>query len=189
MLRISRSKAPVIVFRFLQGKQMKYFFTGIVTLALFWGCATTTYTKPITKGSIENTTIIKAVDGSFSLSGEFTAPFNSKVHYHSLNIGGEKFLKGYEDALQRGAKKVTILENGKTYYGVLALDDADERGFGPALKSYKIIIPKPYFDATEGGKISLVYEYYHIKDEALFDNSDIKKYSWMLWLSDKDIFK
>jgi hypothetical protein len=171
---------------------MKYIFALLATLLFFSGCSTTTYTKPIQSGLIDNdATVIAARDGSFKLQGKFEAPFVSTIHYHSLNIGGEKFINGYQKALGFGAKHVLIKvpSREKELYGVLALEDADERGYGPGTMSYKIIIPEPYVKAAMNGKISVVYEYYNIKDDALFDNSNIKKYSWILWLSDEDIFK
>lgn len=171
---------------------MKYILSLATLLLFLTGCSTTTYTKKIIHGEIQDKEVlIAARDGSFKLQGEFTAPFQSSIHYHSLNIGGEKFIKGYRRALEFGAKHVLVKvpSQEKELYGVLALEDADERGFGPGTLSYKIIIPQPYVKAAQDGKISVVYEYYRIKDDALFDNSNIKKYSWILWLSDKDIFK
>ncbi|MFA5461449.1 MAG: hypothetical protein WC274_05145 [Sulfurimonas sp.] len=171
---------------------MKYTSLLFIALLLFSGCSATTYTKNISNGIVEDSaTIISADDGSFKLQGEFKAPFNSTTHYHSLNIGGEKLIKGYYRALGFGAKHVRIKvpSSDKELYGVLALDDIDERGYGPGVTSYKIIIPEPYIKAASNGKISVVYEYYNIKDDALFDNSNIKKYSWILWLSDEDVFK
>lgn len=171
---------------------MKYIFALLAALLFFSGCSTTTYTKPIKSGLIDSSeTVITARDGSFKLQGKFEAPFASTIHYHSLNVGGDKFIKGYQKALGFGAKHVLVKvpSREKELYGVLALEDADERGYGPGTISYKIIIPEPYINAAAEGKISLVYEYYHIKDDALFDNSNIKKYSWMLWLSDEDVFK
>lgn len=171
---------------------MKYIFALLASLLFFSGCSTTTYTKQVSSGLIDNSdTIISARDGSFRLQGKFMAPFQSTAHYHSLNISGDKLIKGYQKALDFGAKHVLIKVPNieKELYGVLVLDDVDERGFGPGTMSYKIIIPEPYVKAAKDGKISVVYEYYNIKDDALFDNSNIKKYSWMLWISDKDIFK
>ena len=65
---------------------------------------------------------------------------------------------------------------------MLALDNIDERAYESGVTSYKIIISEPYIKAVNGGKISVLYEYYNIKDDDLFDNSDIKKYSCVLWL-------
>lgn len=171
---------------------MKYIFALLISILFFSGCSTTTYTKQISNGFIENNeTIITARDGSFKLKSEFTPPFKSTTHYHSLNISGEKLIKGYQRALDFGAKHVLVKvpSQQKELYGVLALDDVDERGYGPGIYSYKIIIPEPYTTAASNGKISVIYEYYNIKNDALFDNSNIKKYSWILWLSDEDIFK
>jgi hypothetical protein len=171
---------------------MRYIFALLTSLLFFSGCSTTTYTKQISNGLIDNNEIIiNARDGSFKLKGEFTPPFRSTTHYHSLNISGEKLIKGYQHALDFGAKHVLVKvpSREKELFGVLSLDNADERGFGPGVSSYKIIIPEPYTTAAKDGKISVVYEYYNIKNDALFDNSNIKKYSWILWLSDEDIFK
>lgn len=171
---------------------MKQILSLVALLLFFTGCSTTTYTKKIIHGEIQDREIVIAArDGSFKLQGEFSAPFQSAIHYHSLNIGGEKFIKGYRRAFDFGAKHVLVKvpSQEKELYGVLALEDADERGIGPGTLSYKIIIPEPYIKAANNGKISVVYEYYRIKDDALFDNSNIKKYSWILWLSDEDLFK
>jgi hypothetical protein len=172
---------------------MKYMFSILIIFTvLFSGCAGTTYTKPIKKGKVEDREIvIKADDGSFELKGEFDSPFVSNVHYHSYNINGTKFIKGYRRALEFGAKhvRVKVPYMQEELYGVLALDNADERGIGEGIKSYKIVIPKPYVEAAKDGKISVVYEYYHLKNDELTDLSDVKKYSWILWLSDKDVFR
>ena len=170
---------------------MKYILSLLIALLLFSGCASTTYTKPIKKGQIKDSNIvIRGSDGSFKIKGEFKVPFQSRVHYHSMNKKGKKLIKGYHRALQYNAKHVRIKvpSRDKELYGVLVLDDADARGFGAGVNSYKIIIPQPYVDAAVGGKISVVYEYYHIKDDTMFDIEDIKKYSWILWLSDEDVF-
>jgi len=164
----------------------------IITASIFTACGST-YTKPIPSGVIEDReVVIKAEDGSFEIKGEFSSPFVSEVHYHSYNINGSRFLKGYRRALEFGAKhvRVKVPYTDKELYGVLALDNADVRGIGKGVESYKIIIPKAYVDATKGGKISVVYEYYHIEDkDSLSDLTQVKKYSWVLWLSDEDIFR
>ena len=170
---------------------MKYIIALFITLLLFTGCTATTYTKPITKGNIEDSSVvITAVDGSFKISGEFESPFQSDIHYHSMNISGNKMIKGYRKALQYDAKhvRVKVASNDEELYGVLVLDKADERGVGTGTVSYKIIIPQPYIDAAKDGKISVVYEYYHLNDESYSDLSDVKKFSWILWISDEDIF-
>ena len=169
---------------------MKYVFTLLAALVLLTGCGST-YTTLIPKGVIENKDIvITARDGSFKISGEFEPPFVSEVHYHSYNKSGDKLINGYNRALGFNAKHVMVkvANNAKELYGVLALDNADNRGIGAGTKSYKIIIPQAYIDAATNGKISVVYEYYHLKNDELTDLSEVKKYSWILWISDKDVF-
>ena len=129
---------------------MKYIFILLATLVLFTGCGST-YTTLIPKGKIENKDIvITARDGSFKISGEFEPPFVSEVHYHSYNKSGTKLIKGYNRALGFNAKHVMVKvpNKDKEFYGVLALDNIDTRGVGAGTSSYKIIIPKPYIDAT-----------------------------------------
>jgi len=169
---------------------MKYIFSLFIALFLFSGCASKI--KPITSGEVKDSSIvIRAVDNSFKLQGQFEAPFQSSANYHSMNISGNKMIKGYFRALQYDAKhvRVKVPYKEKELYGVLVLDSVDKRAVGPGSRSYKIIIPKPYVDAATDGKISVVYEYYHIEDDSMFDLDEIKKYSWILWLSDEDVFK
>jgi len=171
---------------------MRSLFLLTFTLLLFSGCSTTTYNKEVSQGSIENKDIIiSARDGSFKIQGDFTSPFQSSTRYNSLEMSDKDLLKGYKNALHHGAKHVIIkipkLE--KELYGVLALDKADQDGVGPGTQSYKIIIPKPYINAAQDGKISVVYEYYNLRNDGIIDVSDIKERSWILWLSDKDVFK
>ena len=171
---------------------MKFILSLSIALLVFTGCGGTKYTVPIAKGIVEDSNVvIRATDGSFKINGEFESPFQSTTHYHSLNISGQKFIKGYRRALQYGAKHVRIKVPSldKELYGVLVLDKADKDAIGPGKNSYKIIIPQPYIEAAKNGKISVVYEYYHIKSDSLFDLSDVKKYSWVLWMSDEDIFQ
>ena len=126
---------------------MKYILSLVTALLFFTGCSTTTYTKSITKGEIQDKEIvISARDGSFKLQGEFSAPFQSSIHYHSLNIGGEKFIKGYRRALELGAKHVLVKvpSEQKELYGVLALEDADERGFGKFEQQTTLNFPSLY---------------------------------------------
>lgn len=171
---------------------MHYLFVLLFSLILFTGCSTTTYTQPISTGKINNANIIiTATDKSFRLQGEFTTPFQSSTRYNSLQMDDKSLLKAYKLALQHGAVhvrvKVDTLE--KELYGVLALDKADKDGIGPGIKSYKIIIPQAYIDATKAGKISVVYEYYKLKNDGIMDVGDIKERSWILWLSDESVFE
>ncbi len=168
----------------------------IFSLALFLfflsGCSTTTYNRDVPSGKIDNPeVIISATDGSYKLQGKFKSPFQSSTRYNSLAMRDKELIKGYRDALHHGAQhvKVKVPSLEKELYGVLALDRADQDGVGPGTQSYKIIIPEPYVKAAQNGKISVVYEYYKLKNDGIIDVGNIKERSWILWLSDKDIFQ
>ena len=164
----------------------------ILCILIFTGCSTTTYNKTITQGKIENPNIIiTARDGSFKLQGTFASPFQSSTRYNSIEMGDKELIKAYKLALHHGAQHVRITIPGlkEDLYGVLALDKADQDGIGPGTQSYKIIIPQPYIEAAKNAKISVVYEYYKLKNDGFIDVSMIKERSWILWLSDQDIFQ
>ncbi len=161
-------------------------------ILLISGCSTTTYTKSITKGRIQDSAIIiTALDNSFKLQGEFTSPFQSSTRYNSLEMRDKDLPKAYRLALHHGAQHVRIKvpDIEEELYGVLALDKADKDGIGPGAKSYKIIIPKPYIAAAKEGKVSVVYEYYKLRNDGFLDVEDIKERSWILWLSDRNVFQ
>lgn len=156
------------------------------------GCSVTTYNRTISQGKIENPDIvITAEDKSFTLKGEFTSPFQSSTRYNSLEMPDRDLPKAYRQALYHGAKhvRIKVANSDKELFGVLALDKADDEGVGPSTQSYKIIVPQPYIDAAKNGKISVVYEYYKLKNDGLIDVGKIKERSWILWLSDQDVFK
>ena len=171
---------------------MRFSILSLLVLLLLSGCSTTTYTRTINTGKIEDQNIvITARDNSFKLQGEFTSPFQSSTRYNSLEMRDKELPKAYKLALHHGARhvKVKVPSRNKELYGVLALDKADQDGIGPGTQSYKIIIPQPYIDAAKNGKISVVYEYYRLKNDGFIDVGDIKERSWILWFSDQDIFQ
>lgn len=171
---------------------MRSLLLSSVFILIVTGCSVTTYNRSITHGKIENPEIvITAEDKSFTLQGQFTSPFQSSTRYNSLEMPDRDLTKAYRQALYHSAKHVRIKVPNidKELFGVLALDKADDEGVGPSTQSYKIIIPQPYIDAAKNGKISVVYEYYKLKNDGLIDVSKIKERSWILWLSDQDVFK
>lgn len=170
---------------------MRYILGLLATAILFIGCSTTTYNRDVSKGKINNADIvITAADGSFKLQGAFTSPFQSSTRYNSLEMPDKDLVKAYRNALHHGAKHVMVKVPSldKELFGVLALDRADQDGVGPGTQSYKIIVPEPYVKAAQNGKISVVYEYYNLRNDGILDVGDIKERSWILWLSDKDVF-
>ncbi len=161
-------------------------------LMMVTGCSVTTYNRTITHGKIENSDIvITADDKSFVLKGDFTSPFQSSTLYNSLEMPDRYLPQAYRQALHHGAKHVRIKTptSDKELFGVLALDKADDEGVGPSTQSYKIILPQAYIDAAKNGKISVVYEYYKLKNDGIIDVGNIKERSWILWLSDQDVFR
>lgn len=170
---------------------MRSLFLSTFFILMVTGCSVTTYNRTIMHGKIENPDIlITAEDKSFRLQGEFDSPFQSSTRYNSLEMPDRELLKAYRQALYHGAKYVRIkVASDKELFGVLALDKADDEGIGPSTQSYKIIIPQAYVDAAKNGKISVVYEYYKLKNDGIIDVGKIKERSWILWLSDEDVFK
>lgn len=171
---------------------MRSILLSSLLIFLFSACSTTTYITSVAKGKIDNPDIvITARDNSFTLQGEFTSPFQSSTRYNNLVMPDKDLMKAYRLALHHGAKHVRIKVPNKSeeLYGVLALDRADKNGMGPGTQSYKIIVPQPYIDAARDGKISVVYEYYKLKNDGVIDVSKINERSWILWFSDKDIFQ
>lgn len=171
---------------------MRSLLLSSLLIFLFSACSTTTYINSVSKGKIDNPDIIiTARDNSFKLQGEFTSPFQSSTRYNSLVMPDKDLIKAYRLALHHGARhvRVKVPNKNEELYGVLALDRADMNGMGPGTQSYKIIIPQPYIDAARDGKISVVYEYYKLKNDGVIDVSKINERSWILWFSDKDIFQ
>ncbi|HQS65858.1 MAG TPA: hypothetical protein PLM93_01570 [Sulfuricurvum sp.] len=171
---------------------MRAFLLFSLFILVVTGCSVTTYNRSITHGKVENPDIIiTAEDKSFSLKGEFTSPFQSSTRYNSLEMPDRDLPKAYRQALHHGAKhvRIKVANSDKEFFGVLALDKADDDGVGPSTQSYKIIVPQAYIDAAKNGKISVVYEYYKLKNDGLIDIGKIKERSWILWLSDQDVFK
>ncbi len=161
-------------------------------IVMITGCSVTTYNRSIAHGKVESPDmVITADDKSFVIKGEFTSPFQSSTRYNSLEMPDRDLPKAYRQALHHGAKhvRIKVANRENELFGVLALDKADDDGVGPSTQSYKIILPQPYIDAAKNGKISVVYEYYKLKNDGLIDVGKIKERSWILWLSDQDVFK
>ena len=158
---------------------MRYLLLSSLFILIVTGCSVTTYNRTITQGKIENPDIV------------ITAEDKSSTRYNSLEMPDRDLPKAYRQALYHGAKhvRIKVANNDKELFGVLALDKADDEGVGPSTQSYKIIVPQPYIDAAKNGKISVVFEYYKLKNDGLIDVGKIKERSWILWLSDQDVFK
>lgn len=83
----------------------------------------------------------------------------------------------FAQAQSAGAHVVRVTYPGLNapLYGVLAFCSMPSDFNGAASRSYRIEIPQSYVDATEGGRVSVVYEPYS------YDGADHA--AWALWLS------
>jgi hypothetical protein len=82
-----------------------------------------------------------------------------------------------------GARAVRVTYPGlkAPLYGLLALCRLPEGYSGAASRSYRVEIPQSYVDATDGGRVSVVYE--------PFDYNGSELVAWSLWLSrDPNVF-
>ncbi len=154
------------------------------------GCAGVP-TRPIETGSIATEGVaIAAVDGSFTLTAG--APFRSPFQGQCWNLDDDrpmmgeslKYAAGF--ALQHGAKAVSVRVPGRPQplHGVLQLCEAPEAGFGPASRSYRVVVPNDYVAAASDGAISVVYEPVDWRSNA---GATMWWYGWILWLSDQPL--
>jgi hypothetical protein len=118
------------------------------------------------------------MDKSFTIkSGErFVPPFHSSTIWHHAVQSPD-----FKEALNaHNAKLVNVRMQSlnKELYGVLEFSDVyEECQTTASARSYYITIPDKYIDDAQGGRISVVYEYYSCSR-----GSDIP--TWILWLSD-----
>jgi hypothetical protein len=118
--------------------------------------------------------MIDAVDNSFHFkTGDtFPPPFASR-NCPILPIGSEEFSK----ARVYGAVpvRVTYPNLPAPLYGLLAFCQIPAAASGPGSRRYMVQIPNEYVAATDGGRISVVYEL------AEYPPNGIP--NWVLWLS------
>lgn len=119
--------------------------------------------------------IIQALDGSFEMrAGEMWSP--------PFDQGADCVLQPSADpgpGLRSGAKQVSVQVPGREQplYGLLSLCGAPPGATGPATRVYQIEVPQAYVDATEGGRVSVVFE----PHQAAYDYGT--PMAWILWLS------
>jgi hypothetical protein len=87
----------------------------------------------------------------------------------------------YPDAEAQGARRVRVVYPGVTdpLYGILSFCMISDQFHGSASRSYRLEVPQSYVDATEGGRMSVVFEQYGL------NNQDYP--AWILWLSREPI--
>jgi hypothetical protein len=141
-------------------------------LALIAGCATVT--APATSVVTTEGVTISAADSSFAFQANkpIGTPF-AITKCPKLPIGVDE--SGLVE--QMGGKRVRITYPGvaEPLHGVLLLCKIPKSAVASDEAAYRIQVPKSYVDATEGGKISMVFEAVGAGEE--------KALSWILYIS------
>jgi hypothetical protein len=156
---------------------MKDRFWGLALLSLsFVACGTSNpewYKVPV--GTlVTSQTVIVAEDHSFTITAGAT--FNSPFWTKDCPLIGTPENFPFGESL--GARRVRVSYPGLTepLYGVLSLCPIQPGAGGPSSRSYQIEIPQSYVAATEGGRVSVVFEPYNLLNGR-------SAAAWILWLS------
>lgn len=148
--------------------------TWLAFLGVVAHCACTPMVAP-QSGFISTPGVtIRGVDQPFAFSSDtvFRPPFADKCP--QLPIDSE----GYRKALDKyGGHRVAITYPGleAPLNGILLLCAVPKSAIGPGARRYQIVVPPDYVAATDGGRISVVYE--------VATNRPKDVPSWVLWLS------
>jgi hypothetical protein len=118
---------------------------------------------------------VSSPDGSWKVHGNsrFRPPFYSNF------CTSKPTTTNYIEGERLGGRRVRISYPGlsEPLYGLLSLCKVSPDYKGAASRSYQIDVPKQYVDATDSGRISVVYEEYPLNAEGE------KMPAWILWLS------
>jgi hypothetical protein len=117
---------------------------------------------------------VTAEDNSFAYeTNRYFAPPFAVDRCPQLPIGVEEFSK----AEKKGARRVRVKYPNmpEPLFGLLMFCKVPKAATGPGSRSYRIQIPDSYVQATDGGRISVVYE------EVETPNKQVV--NWVLWLS------
>jgi hypothetical protein len=146
---------------------------GILALSIGGGCAPSWISVPDGVIATEAVTIA-SIDGSWKISS------NTRFHppFYSNDCPDTPTTDNYAEGEGWGASRVMVWYPGFTepLFGLLSLCKVSPYYKGAASRSYQIDVPKQYIDATDGGRISVVYEQY---PWAAGRNLP----AWILWLS------
>ena len=85
--------------------------------------------------------------------------------------------ENYGEAESTGARRVRIAFPGlaEPLYGVLHFCTIHPGFHGSASRSYRLEVPEEYVRATDGGRVSVVFERY--------DHAGVTHPAWVLWMS------
>ncbi len=122
---------------------------------------------------------VVAEDGSFELTAE--KPFEPPFHQGATCLV-EPIAENSEQGEITGARRVRVYvpaadAKEQVLYGLLSLCGAPPDATGAATRRYALQVPQSYIDATEGGRVSVVYEPF----VDLTRGNPSK--AWILWLS------
>lgn len=147
---------------------------GSIGMILFLACAPAWISVPEGFLATEGVTI-SSLDGGWKVAGNtrFVTPFFAE------QCPTLPTTTNYADGERLGARRVWVSYPGlaQPLYGMLSLCKVFPEYKGAASRSYQIDVPKQYVDATDNGRISVVYEEYP------WDATGAKLPAWVLWLS------
>lgn len=140
-----------------------------MVVALCAGCGGATAASELTVAT--PATNISADDSSFRIvSGAVVAlPFYSQCAALPASPDGYKKL--------HDVRRVHVQVEGMDLYGVLAICKLPRGATGPASRAYRLQVPHEYIAATEGGRVSVVFEAVDVK------GAPTEHPAWELWLS------
>ena len=117
---------------------------------------------------------VSAEDSSFvyETNKYFNTPF-AVDWCPTLPIGVDEYTK----AEKKGAKRVRVKypNLAEPLFGLLLFCKVPKSATGPGSRSYRIQVPDNYVQATDGGRISVVYEEVEASSKQVVN--------WVLWLS------
>jgi hypothetical protein len=127
-------------------------------------------------------TTIAAEGGHFKLATNqlFVPPF-----YGSEVCSDAPTPENYSAYEHKGAQRVVVQMPNMKLYGILQLCPVEAGYQGPASRLYRIEVPNSFVEATEGGRVSVVFEAYPAS--GFFGWMKSKRHAWILWLSREPI--
>jgi hypothetical protein len=140
---------------------------------------------------------IRAEDGSFVLSSKdvsWPSPFQADCWCDEMGSAWPPetgLIEAYRIALRHGGRlvRVAVPDRTQPLYGVFMLCPATETAYGPASRTYRIVVSPEYAAKATAGLMSVVYELmpYRPSDKPANPTKDPRWYSWILWLSEDPV--
>jgi hypothetical protein len=147
---------------------------AVATYTVLVGCGPSWHLREMKEvDSLNSTTFIVAGDGSFEIKAGQT--INPPFHSDCMR---EPTSADFAMAEAGGARRVrvTVPSQHEPLFGILALCSVYKEFNGALSHSYRIEVPDEYVQATDGGRVSVVYEKYDMPGGGWLPG-------WVLWLS------